>query len=79
MNSCLAVPVGHFGVCHVSEPSIEFLHSGSQNSLFVCFWFFGFLRDSVSLCSPGCIRIPSVDQGDLELRDSSTMPPKCWD
>ena len=45
-----------------------------------CFWFFWFLgfgvfggggvQDSVSLCSPSCPGTHSVDQADLELRNS---------
>jgi hypothetical protein len=38
--------------------------------LLVCFLFFGFFRDRVSLCSPGCPGTHSVDQAGLTLRDS---------
>ena len=38
--------------------------------LFVCL-FFGFFRDRVSLCSPGCPGTHFEDQAGLELRDAS--------
>jgi hypothetical protein len=37
-------------------------------SWFVCILFLVF-QDSVSLCSPGCLRTHSVDQVGLELRN----------
>jgi hypothetical protein len=39
---------------------------------FILFYFlflFGFFRDRVSLCSPGCPGTHSVDQAGLELRN----------
>jgi hypothetical protein len=33
------------------------------------FWVWGFFRDRVSLCSPGCPGTHFVDQADLELRN----------
>jgi hypothetical protein len=36
---------------------------------FFIFYFLVFFRDRVSLCSPGCPGIHSVDQAGLELRN----------
>jgi hypothetical protein len=41
------------------------------------FWFLVF-RDRVSLCSPGCPGIHSVDQARLELRDGLMASPCHW-
>ena len=39
---------------------------------FVClFFFFLVFQDSVSLCSPGCPGTHSIDQADLELRNTA--------
>jgi hypothetical protein len=40
-----------------------------QTVFFYLFIFFGFFRDRVSLCSPGCPGTHSVDQAGLELRN----------
>jgi hypothetical protein len=60
-------------------------HSLSYSLLVVSlfFFFFGFFRDRVSLCSPGCPGTHSVDQAGLELRNppasaSQVLGLKCF-
>jgi hypothetical protein len=43
--------------------------------VFLGLFVFGFFRDSVSLCSPGCPGTHSVDQAGLELRNPPASAP----
>jgi hypothetical protein len=57
----------------------------SKDVFFVVLWFSSFgggeeVRDRVSLCSPGCLGICSVDNFVLELTEIQlSLPPECWD
>jgi hypothetical protein len=54
---------------HGTEKYNRHYKPNSPNISIELFFLFFFLRDRVSLCSPGCPGTHSVDQAGLELRN----------